>query len=65
MDSKIRLLLQLVVIPNLRSLSAYLGMKDADQVGGDDRLARLLAVAADEAERYVSEAIQAEAKKLQ
>ena len=55
MDSKLRFLISLVVLPNLRALSQYFALKDEDNVGNDDRLARVLAVAADELERYLNE----------
>lgn len=55
MDNKLKLLISLVVVPNLRALSGYFAMKDADNQGGDDRLARILGYAADELERYMAE----------
>lgn len=62
MDSKLRLVLQLLIIPNLRSAAGYFSMKDADAVGNDDRISRLLSTAATELELYIAESQAAEAK---
>lgn len=59
MDSKIKILLQLVVIPNLRSLASYLALRDADNMGNEDRLSRTLLFAASELEAYLAEDQQA------
>ena len=48
-------ILEFTAIPTLRGLSAKLARKDADTVGSDDRLARVLNTAADEAETYCAE----------
>ncbi len=54
--------LLLVVVPQLRTWAAYFARKDADNIGTDDRIARLLEMTAAEIETYVAEQ-QAKPKK--
>jgi hypothetical protein len=45
--------LRMIVIPQLRSWAVYLAMKDENEIGPDDRSARLLITAAEELELYL------------
>ncbi len=47
-----KLWFQLVVIPQLRTLAAWLRVKDADNVGGDDEAAEAMEYALARLEKY-------------
>jgi hypothetical protein len=47
--------LKWIVLPQLRAWAQQLAAKDANDTGNDDRAARALLVAADEAEAFMNE----------
>lgn len=56
------LLIRMLLLPNLRSFAAYFSSRDADSVGSDDRIARLLENAAQEIELYLNEKSTSQSK---
>lgn len=49
------LLVRMLLLPQLSSFAAYFASKDADTVGSDDRLARILENTRLEIEQYLNE----------
>jgi len=45
---------QIFIIPNLRSLAAFLRFKDADSTGADDEAARAIDIAIDALEKWLA-----------